>query len=156
MSPRILACAVVAAAMSGSATAARAQSPSSMLIGRATYDGPFKIKRSVPSDWKVVVDATPALDIAVQVIDFPPQSQSSWHIHPGPVFISVISGSITFYDEDCQPTVRTAGQGFLDTGVSRHMARNEDPSVPARNVVTYFAPEGAPLRSDQPAPDCAF
>jgi hypothetical protein len=103
-----------------------------------------------------VVDATPALDIAVQVIDFPPLSQSSWHTHPGPVFISVISGSITFYDENCQPAVRTAGQGFLDTGVSPHMARNEDPSVPARNVVTYFAPEGAPLRTDQPAPNCAF
>ena len=95
-------------------------------------------------------------NIAVQVIDFPPQSQSSWHTHPGPVFISVISGSITFYDEDCQPIVRNAGEGFLDTGVSRHMARNEDLSVPARNVVTYFAPAGAPLRSDQPAPDCAF
>jgi quercetin dioxygenase-like cupin family protein len=157
MSPKILVCAVVTAAMTASATAARAQSPSSMLIGRATYDGPLKVKRSVPSDWKVAVDATPALDIAVQVIDFPPQSQSTWHTHPGPVFISVVSGRITFYEADCQPTIRSAGEGFLDTGSSPHLARNEDPLVPARNVVTYFAPEGAALRTDVPTPpDCGF
>jgi hypothetical protein len=128
-----------------------------MLIGRATYDGPFKVKRVDPSEWKVEVDAKPDLDIAVQVIDFPPQSQSSWHIHPGPVFISVVSGRITFYDANCEPTVRSAGEGFLDTGTSPHIARNEDLVVPARNVVTYFAPKGAALRTDQPAPvDCPF
>jgi quercetin dioxygenase-like cupin family protein len=157
MSPRILVCAVVAAAMCASATAVSAQSPSSMLIGRATYDEPFKVKRSVPGDWKVEVAARPNLDIAVQVIDFPPQSQSSWHTHPGPVFISVVSGRITFYDADCQPTTRSAGEGFLDTGSSPHIARNEDLVVPARNVVTYFAPKGATLRIDQPAPvNCPF
>jgi hypothetical protein len=56
MSPRMLVRAAIAAAISLTATTASAQSPSSMLIGRATYDEPFKIKRSIPSDWKVEVD----------------------------------------------------------------------------------------------------
>jgi hypothetical protein len=86
-------------------------------------------------------------------------AHSGWHSHPGPVFITVVSGMMTFYDSDdpaCQPIVRTAGQGFLDTGDHAHIARNES-GAPAVNVVTYFAPPGAALRIDKPAPrHCPF
>ena len=75
------------------------------------------------------------------------------------VFITVMSGTMTFYesdDPDCQPIVRTAGQGFLDTGKHAHIARNES-GAPATNVVTYFAPKGATLRIDEPDPgNCPF
>ena len=55
----------------------------------------------------------------------------------GPVFISVIEGTMTFYesdDPDCQPIVRHAGEGFVDGRTDRHshIARNET-AVPARN-----------------------
>jgi hypothetical protein len=80
-------------------------------------------------------------------------------MHPGPVFIQVVSGTMTFYESDdptCSPTVRTAGQGFLDYGDHPHLARNESASV-AQNVVTYFAPPGVPLRIDAPNPgNCGF
>jgi quercetin dioxygenase-like cupin family protein len=58
--------------------------------------------------WKVKAEAEPALDIATQMITFEPGGQSGWHTHPGPVFISVIEGTMTFYegdDPDCQPNV---------------------------------------------------
>jgi 5-methylcytosine-specific restriction endonuclease McrA len=59
-------------------------------------------------------------------------------------------------DPTCTPVVRTAGQGYLDTGDHAHIARNETGTV-AQNVVTYFAPPGATLRIDQPSPgNCAF
>jgi hypothetical protein len=110
-------------------------------------------------EWGVEIKAWPAVDVAVQTIVFQPGGQSGWHSHPGPVFISVVSGTMTFYDSDdpnCSPVVRTAGQGFLDTGVHAHVARNET-AQPAMNVVTYFAPPTAPLRIDQPAPaHCGF
>lgn len=132
----------------------------STLIGRATFQEAFKVKRKAAGGWEVEVEATPALDIAVQVVDFKPGGQSGWHSHPGPVFISVVAGTMTFYASDdptCQPIVRHAGEGFLDTGDHAHIARNEDPTVPARNVVTYFAPPGAALRIDQPDPgNCPF
>ena len=132
----------------------------SMLVGRATFEEPFKVKRTAEAiDWEVEVEAKPALDVAVQMITFQPGGHSGWHRHPGPVFISVIAGEMTFYDADdpnCTPVVRRAGQGFLDTGEHAHIARNET-AAPATNVVTYFAPPGSPLRIDAPQPgNCPF
>lgn len=134
---------------------------SSTLLGRATFsDGgeTFKVRR-MTGDWHVEVKAKPSLDIAVQSIVFQPGGQSGWHQHPGPVFIQVVSGTMTFYESDdpsCTPIVRTAGQGYLDLGEHAHIARNET-SQPAQNVVTYFAPPGAVLRLDAPQPgNCPF
>jgi Cupin domain len=150
---------VVGALLSGPLI--RAQSaPTSNLIGRATFDDRFKVKRADKAlDWEVEIEAKPNLDIAVQTIDFPIGSQSSWHVHPGPVFISVVEGAMTFYESDdpnCEPTVLEKGQGFLDVGEHAHIARNES-GAPARNVVVYFVPPGKALRVDQPNPgNCAF
>ncbi len=134
----------------------------SVLLGRATFSDPsdpvFKVKR-ITGDWHVEIKSKPAFDLAIQTITFQPGGQSGWHSHPGPVFIQVVSGTMTFYDSDdpsCTPVVRTAGQGFLDYGEHAHLARNES-SLEAQNVVTYFAPPGVPLRIDQPRPgNCTF
>jgi hypothetical protein len=136
--------------------------PMSTLLGRATFSDPkdrvFKVKR-MTDNWHVEIKSTPALDLAVQSIAFPPGSQSSWHRHPGPVFIQVASGTMTFYESDdptCTGIVRGAGEGFLDLGDHAHIARNET-ALPAQNVVTYFAPPGQPLRMDEPNPgNCPF
>jgi hypothetical protein len=135
---------------------------SSTLLGRATFSDPhdqnFDVKRK-GDDWQVQIKAKPAFDIAVQTITFQPNGQSGWHSHPGPVFIQVVSGTMTFYESDdptCTPIVRTAGQGYLDLGEHAHIARNET-RLPAQNVVTYFAPPGAALKIDQPNPgNCPF
>jgi Cupin domain len=134
--------------------------PTSTLVGRGTYADAFKVKRVDQSlNWEVEVEAKPNLSVAVQTIDFPAGNQSTWHTHPGPVFITVAQGTMTFYESDdpnCEPTVREAGEGFLDVGDHAHIARNES-GAPARNVVVYFAPPGKPLRVDQPNPgNCAF
>ena len=131
-------------------------------LGRATFSDPdnqtFNIKRKT-DDWDIQIKAKPAFDIAVQSIEFQPGGQSGWHRHPGPVFIEVVQGTMTFYesdDQNCTPIVKTAGQGYLDLGEHAHIARNET-ATPARNVVTYFAPPGAVLKIDEPKPgNCAF
>ncbi|HJP85874.1 MAG TPA: hypothetical protein VJ852_07795 [Gemmatimonadaceae bacterium] len=134
----------------------------STLLGRATFADATKenldVKRK-SDDWRIQLKANPAFDIAVQSIDFQPNGQSGWHQHPGPVFIQVVLGTLTFYestDPDCTPIVRTAGQGYLDLGEYPHIARNESGAL-ARTVVTYFAPPGAQLKSDAPNPgNCPF
>ena len=130
----------------------------STLLGRAAFATPFKLRRT-QADWDMQIEVSKATDVAVQNITFEPAGQSGWHSHPGPVFIQVVSGSITFYDSDdpgCKGIVRTAGQGFLDVGDHPHLARNET-ALPATNVVTYFAPPGATLRIDAPKPaNCPF
>jgi quercetin dioxygenase-like cupin family protein len=35
--------------------------------------------------------------------------QNGWHSHPGMVVVTIISGSITGYDENCNPTDYKAG-----------------------------------------------
>jgi hypothetical protein len=129
----------------------------STVLGRATFAEKFNIERKADK-WKTHVESDP-LDIAVQQSVFAPGAQSGWHSHPGPVFIMVVQGTMTFYEGDdkhCTPVVRTAGQGYLDEGKHAHIARNES-GVEARNIVTYFAPPGAALRIDQPAPgNCPF
>jgi archaellin len=125
---------------------------SSTLVGRGTYDE-FKIKREMPG-LELDLKARTDVDIATQIITFKSGTDSGWHKHPGPVFISVVSGTMTFYDSDdsdCSPVVVTAGHGFVDLGLHAHIARNES-GLPATNVVTYFVPVGAPLRIDQTHP----
>ena len=134
----------------------------STLLGRATFEDPkdqtLMVKR-ITGDFHVEVKAKPKLDVAMQQINFPVGSQSTWHTHPGPVFIIVSQGTMTFYESDdptCTPEVKTAGQGFLDKGEHAHIARNES-GAPAQTVVTYLVPQGAALRSDQPRPgNCPF
>lgn len=135
---------------------------SSTLLGRGTFAEAFEIQRrarTASGRWRVEVEAKPNLDIATQMITFQPGGQSGWHSHPGPVFISVVTGTMTFYESDdpeCHPIVRTAGQGYLDVGKHAHIARNES-DAPAANLVTYFAPVGAALRIDQADPgNCPF
>lgn len=156
---KVLVSATVAAVISaGLAWSTPGSGTTSTLVGRATFGDAFKVKRET-GNWEVEVEAKPDLDVAVQQISFAPGSHSGWHRHPGPVFISVVEGTMTFYDSEdplCGPVVRQAGEGFLDTGEHAHIARNET-SLPAKNVVTYFAPPGAALRIDQPQPDhCQF
>ena len=135
---------------------------SSTLLGRATFDDPkdpmLTVKR-VTGDFHVEVKAKPALDVAMQSISFPVGAQSTWHTHPGPVFIIVAEGTMSFYESDdptCTPVVMTKGQGFLDKGEHAHIARNES-GAPAQTVVTYLVPRGAALRNDQPRPgNCPF
>lgn len=132
------------------------------LLGRATFTDPkdptFEVMR-ITDKWHVDVKAKPALDVAVQTITFNAGAQSGWHMHPGPVFIQVVEGTMTFYESDdpkCTPIVRTAGQGYLDVGDHAHIARNET-GLPAKNVVVYLAPPGKSLRIDAPRPgNCPF
>jgi hypothetical protein len=118
----------------------------------------LKIART-SGNWSIDINTRPAMDIAVQSILFPPGSFSGWHSHPGPVFIQVVSGEVTFYESDdptCTGIVKKAGEGYLDLGEHAHFARNES-SLPAENIVTYFAPPGAALRIDEPRPgNCHF
>ena len=84
----------------------------STLLGRATLNEGFSVRREAPG-WAMDVEAWPALDVAVQRIDFPPGSHSGWHMHPGPVFIQVVAGTMTFYESDdpaCTPIVRRGRQ----------------------------------------------
>ena len=114
--------------------------------------------------WKLELEATQPIDVATQVVTFQPGGFSGWHTHPGPVFFTVKSGTLTVYEGDdpsCTPLVFPAGTGAVEAGTSTHihMVRNETSSV-AEALVTYLVPVGTPqaqLRTDLPNPgNCPF
>lgn len=129
------------------------------LIGRGTYDR-FKINIAPgQAPFEFMAQAKPAVDMVVQTHDYGVGATTGWHTHPGPVFITVIQGQLTFYERDdptCSPTVYSAGEGFVDTGHG-HIGRNES-GAPAKDVTVAIAPVGGAFRTDLPAPGayCGF
>jgi hypothetical protein len=153
------------------------------LIGRGTFSAfkvksdnlAFKFKASLTSkkeksddsekeesndlDVKSTASLEPVADFVVRTNDYAPGASTGWHTHPGPVFITVTQGEVTFYEVDdptCSPKVVTAGHGYVDTGHG-HIGRNETES-PAKDVAVVVAPVGGAFRSELPAPGpyCAF
>lgn len=130
-------------------------------FGQATFDI-GKIKR-ITGDWEVELEAKRGMDIAVRSFSYEPLSYTGWHQHPGPVFIEVLEGEVTFYesdDPDCKPIVVGVGQSYVDLGAHAHIGRNESATTPARDLVVLFGPPGTPasgFRIDAPDPGtCPF
>jgi mannose-6-phosphate isomerase-like protein (cupin superfamily) len=95
------------------------------------------------------------LDVLTQSITIVPGGHTGWHSHPGPVFVTIASGTMTFYDGDdpsCTPVVYGVNDTFIDEGGGHvHIARNEG----STNLVlyaTYLLPVGAAPRIDVPYP----
>jgi len=95
-------------------------------------------------------------DFAMATVTIDPLGSSGWHEHPGVVLIAVKTGTVTFYNQYCSPTVHIAGTSFVEAaGDGPGLARNESSTDPAVVYVTYIVPVGAALRIDDPNPGCS-
>jgi hypothetical protein len=143
------------------ATLTIASSPSGVtptLLARGSYDA-FKVMSYPEGAGLFKAEAKQPIDVVVRRHDYAAGGSTGWHAHPYPVFITVISGQLTFYaygDPTCTPTVVSAGEGYVDSGRG-HIGRNET-SQPAVDVSVIMAPHGGPFRAelDGPSPDCGF
>jgi hypothetical protein len=128
------------------------------VLARGTYDA-FKVKSSPHSPVDFKAKAKSAIDIVVRRHDYGVGSTTGWHSHPGPVFITVTVGQLTYYERDdptCAPHVVSAGHGFVDNGRG-HIVRNESGQI-AQDVSVIIAPVGGAFRGelDAPGPYCGF
>ena len=156
-----LASATVLLALVAFGASVKAEPPSGVtptLLARGTYDA-FKVRshKKGPIDFKA--EAKAPIDIVVRRHDYDPHSTTGWHSHPGPVFITVTQGTLTYYEYDdptCTPRTVSAGQGFVDDGHG-HVVRNET-DQPAQDMSVIIAPVGGAFRTDLPAPhpSCGF
>ena len=138
----------------------RAEPPSGVtptILARGTYDS-FNV-RSDPhgaiADFRA--HSTDRIDIIVRQHDYAPHSTTGWHTHPGPVFITVTKGELTYYelDDPCTPHVVTAGHGFVDSGDGHVVLNTTD--QPAQDISVITAPVGGAFRTniDPPNVNCA-
>ncbi|MGH3135904.1 MAG: hypothetical protein ACRDPV_05360 [Gaiellaceae bacterium] len=96
-------------------------------------------------------------DLVTQKVVIGGGGHTGWHSHPGPVLVTVRTGSLRLIyadDASCQGTVYEAGDSFIDRGDAVvHIARNESLLNEVELWATYFVPgePGAPFRLDEPA-----
>jgi quercetin dioxygenase-like cupin family protein len=82
-----------------------------------------------------------------------PGGHNGWHSHPGMVAVTIVSGSIQWYDENCKPTVYNAGDSWTE-GSQIHYFRVLGTS-PIHLTAFFITAQGAALRTDEEAPACA-
>ena len=126
------------------------------ILARGTYDS-FSVKSAPHSPVDFKAKAKSPVDIVVRKHDYAIGSYTGWHSHPGPVFITVTLGQLTYYEYDdpaCAPHVVSAGHGFVDNGRG-HIVRNESGQL-AQDVSVIIAPVGGVFRGelDAPGPYC--
>jgi quercetin dioxygenase-like cupin family protein len=147
---------VLAASVVSLASPASGVTPT--LLSRGTVDD-FKVRSypQGPGDFKA--ESKGPTDIVVRQHDYAAGSHTGWHTHPGPVFITVTQGVLTYYERDdktCTPQTVRAGQTFVDNGRG-HIVRNLS-GEPAQDISVIIAPVGGAFRGelDAPSPYCGF
>lgn len=117
---------------------------SAQILSQATFPA-FKVKTEADSPIEMHLKSRTPADVVVRKHTYAPTTGSTgWHKHPGPVFISVIEGELTYYDyddPDCTPITVRAGGGFVDDGHG-HLVRNLS-GAQAVDVSVIMAPEKA-------------
>jgi quercetin dioxygenase-like cupin family protein len=110
-------------------------------------------------DWQAQIKTWGESDLHVVQVTIQPGGTLGWHSHLGPSFVTVKSGTATFYDGDdptCTPHVIPTGSSLFEPGGDVHIVRNEG-SEPLVNVVVQLLPAGAPRLIPEPSPgNCPF
>jgi len=128
-------------------------------LNRSTYVTDMIHEGAHLPGWNVQLEVVGATDIVQQNAATAPGGYSGWHSHPGPVFITVKSGTLTWYnanDPACTPIVYPAGSAFIEPAGLSHNVRNEG-TTNWEVLDTYLVPKGMAHRQEEPKPpQCSF
>lgn len=120
------------------------------ILSRGTLDAGVKLHTA-----ELKLSTRDDLDVVTQTITIAPGGHTGWHSHPGPVFVTIAAGTMTFYDADdptCSPGTYATGDTFIDQGGGHvHIARNEG-TTDLVLYATYLVPAGAGIRIDASDP----
>ena len=121
------------------------------LLSRGTIAKPFEIESA-----GIEVEAERVIDVAVIQVTFEPGGATGWHVHHGPVLVTVTAGEVTHIRRNCKRHTYTVGQSFLENGPRDLTNVRNLGGVTATVVGTFLVPTGAsPLTPPAPAPRCA-
>lgn len=95
---------------------------------------------------------TGPIDLVVGRSTFGPGAENGWHVHPGPGFVQVKSGSLTMIRGDCSRLVVKAGQAVVERGPQELLFARNEGSEPTELYFTFLLPKDAETRLARPAP----
>jgi quercetin dioxygenase-like cupin family protein len=128
-------------------------------FSRATYVASMIHEGAHLPGWNAQIDVEGDTDVVQQDVALAPGGFSGWHSHPGPVFITVKTGTATFYNADdptCSPVTYPAGSAFIEPAGVHHFLLNAG-STNLELLDTYLVPKGMATRQEQlPPPQCPF
>jgi quercetin dioxygenase-like cupin family protein len=133
----------------GAALATPPKEATTTPLTRATL-GKFEAK----NDGIEVESERRSADIAIAKVVIEPGGSTGWHHHPGVTLVSVASGTVTEYHNNCEKTVHKAGEGFVESHDAVHVVRNNG-NVNAVLYATLIVPSNTTdegLRMDEPKP----
>jgi quercetin dioxygenase-like cupin family protein len=78
---------------------------------------------------------------------------NGWHSHPGMVIVTIVSGAIQWFDENCEETDYKAGDSWTE-GSKVHYFRVVG-TAGLTATAFFITAKGVPVRTDETAPACA-
>lgn len=137
-----------------------AATPGSRAVGTILSVGTLPAGVKIHTDDGLKFSTRDDVQVVTQTITVAPGGHTGWHSHPGPVFVTITAGTMTFYDAEdptCTAGTYETGDSFVDRGDGHvHIARNEG-TTDLVLYATYLVPVGAPIRTDVPNPGtCPF
>ena len=157
---RVIAAGVAGAVVVVAGTAIAAHAPE---IDPATVPTGFFVAHNRVADIPVSAiaraSAPNGAEVYVQHLSLGANQVFAWHTHPGPVVVTVRSGSLTYQDAGpnaCRDRTYTAGQGFVDPGFG-HVHRVIAGPSGAEIYSTFFLPLGSEnhLITTPPVEECS-
>lgn len=106
-----------------------------------------------PNEWIANFFTSGPTTFQVLDVTLSPGGHTGWHHHPAILLSTMISGSIEWYDAQCNRQVYNAGDSWTEN-TAIHDVRNVG-TTNARFMITYIIAKGQPRRIDEPAPACA-
>ena len=106
-----------------------------------------------PNEWIANLYTNGATSFQVVDVIVAPGGYTGWHHHPALLLNSMISGSVEWYDAQCNRHVYNPGDAWTEN-TAIHDVRNVG-TTNAHFMITYVIANGQPRRIDEPAPACA-
>lgn len=94
-------------------------------------------------DHNVVLHIKGPTDVLTTDLIFQPGGTTGWHMHPGPVVVTVKKGALTEIHSNGCMTVHTEGSAFFEKADEVHNVVNQTGGV-TEVYATFLSPTGAP------------
>jgi len=139
----------------GVVVAAQPARPVATMLATGTLETPAHAVIVSHGEMGTLAGMADVREVRMVRFELAPGGAFPWHRHPGPVWVVVTRGTLTFYGDTCNAHRYPAGTAFFDPGNLTHTARNEG-EEPLEVIATFMLPAdvGAPSVPHQAPGSC--